>query len=148
MREISCGFIIVNNNKKVLLGKTNSGNYTVFKGKQEKNETFLDTAIRELSEESGIDINILPQLKEYISTEPVFEYHLKNKDVFLFLLEDNLGLLKDFRFKCKSTYGKSEKNLEILGYKWVKIKDMSKHIFPSQKGIKKYLENRYNTKKR
>ena len=144
MREVSCGFIIVNNDKKVLLGKTSRGHYTVFKGKMEKGEILLDTALRELREESGIDLNNIENIWDYVSEDFVFTYRLKNKDVFLFLLEDEEGLLDNVKLKCESTYNhKGKEKLEIEGYKWIKIKNMNKYIFPSQKGIKKFLMEKY-----
>ena len=55
----SGGLLILHDNKMLLLHPTNApwyGTYSIPKGKLEKNETYLEAAIRETEEEVGIKI--------------------------------------------------------------------------------------------
>lgn len=56
--EKSCGAIIFNNKNEVLLIQQNSGNWGFPKGHMEKGETEIQTAIREIKEETNLDIQI------------------------------------------------------------------------------------------
>lgn len=57
IEEKSCGCIILND-KKVLLVHQNKGNWGFPKGHVEDNETEQETAIREVKEETNIDVQI------------------------------------------------------------------------------------------
>lgn len=148
MKDISCGFIIKGKDGKYLLGKADLHEepycYTVFKGKQEESETFMDTAIRELKEESGIDISTDHRLNRNISTNPVFTYSLRHKDVYLYMLYDTEGALNDFNFTCSSFW--SENRPEISGYRWFTLEEMRNNIFPSQRGLVDKLERMEESK--
>lgn len=67
--EKSCGAIIIHkaneNNYKVLLVKNHNGRYWSFpKGHIEKGETEEQTAIREIKEETGLDVEIVESFRE------------------------------------------------------------------------------------
>lgn len=67
--EKSCGAIIIHksgeNNYKVLLVKNHNGRYWSFpKGHVEKGETEEETAIREIKEETGLDVEIVDSFRE------------------------------------------------------------------------------------
>ena len=67
--EKSCGAIIIykanENNHKVLLVKNHNGRYWSFpKGHVEKGETEQQTAIREIKEETGLDVEIVDSFRE------------------------------------------------------------------------------------
>lgn len=56
----SAGLLIIHNNKMLLVHPTNApwyGTYSIPKGKLEKGETYIDAAIRETKEETGIKIS-------------------------------------------------------------------------------------------
>ena len=78
----SCGCIVIENNK-VLLIQQKKGNWGFPKGRVEKNESECETAIREVKEETNIDVIIKDKNKKYIDTY----YSKKNefKEVVLFL---------------------------------------------------------------
>ena len=78
----SCGCIVIENNK-VLLIQQKKGNWGFPKGRVEKNESECETAIREVKEETNIDVIIEDKNKKYIDTY----YSKKNefKEVVLFL---------------------------------------------------------------
>ena len=78
----SCGCIVIENNK-VLLIQQKKGNWGFPKGRVEKNETECETAIREVKEETNIDVIIEDKNKKYIDT-----YYSKKdefKEVVFFL---------------------------------------------------------------
>ena len=55
--EKSCGAVVIDNNK-VLVVKHNAGHISFPKGHVENGETERETAIREVKEETGIDIEV------------------------------------------------------------------------------------------
>lgn len=81
--EKSCGAIIIDGDNKVLLIKQKStGSFGFPKGHVENNETEEQTAIREVKEETGIDIKITSKKRyetSYIHSDII------NKQVIYFL---------------------------------------------------------------
>jgi len=139
---ISSGFVVKGKDGRYLIGRADGHSepycFTVFKGGTEANENLMDTAIRELKEETGIDIANDHRLNRNISTNPIFSYSLRHKDVFLYLLNDIEGVLTDFKFSCSSFW--IDDKPEISEYKWVTLKEMRSMIFPSQRGVVDKLE--------
>ncbi len=68
-KEKSCG-IVVFNNDKILMVKHNRGHYGLPKGHVEDNETEYETAIREVKEETNIDVKIIPGFRKVITYPP------------------------------------------------------------------------------
>lgn len=144
-KEISAGFIIRGKDGRYLLGKAEKHPppyaWSVFKGGQEEGEDLINTAIRELKEETGIDIAADERLNRNISTNYVYSYKLRHKDVYLFLLNDVHGVLDGFKFTCNSFWG--ENNLPEIGdWKWFHIDELEDVIFPSQSGVITHLRGR------
>ena len=63
-KEKSCGCIIIDN-EKVLLIKQTKGHWGFPKGHVEENETEVETAIREVKEETNLDVEIVSD-KRYV----------------------------------------------------------------------------------
>jgi len=143
-RVISSGFVVRSKDGKFLLGKTTKYPkdqcWTVFKGQQERGESLMATAVRELREESGIDILRSMDLQLSHSTSPFFDFSMKGKDVILYLLNDTKGVLDNATFKCASYWGPN-KNPEISEYKWCDLEEMESLVFPSQRGLVAYLRD-------
>jgi 8-oxo-dGTP pyrophosphatase MutT (NUDIX family) len=146
-KVISSGFVIKSRDGRYLLGKADGHHeplcWTIFKGQQEGEETLIDTAIRELKEETGIDIISDHRLNRNISTNPIFTYSLRHKDVYVFLLVDSEGVLNSYPFSCSSYW--EDNKPEISDYRWFSLEDMMAHIFPSQRSLVdklKRMENR------
>ena len=74
LHEKSCGAIVYRNshgNTEILLIKhINSGHWSFPKGHVEGNETEVETAIREIKEETAIDVMIDPTFRETVSYYP------------------------------------------------------------------------------
>lgn len=76
-KEVACGCIIFDKNKKVLLIHQIAGDYWGFpKGHVEEGETELQTALREVKEEVGLDVEIIDPKYRY-----VLNYIIKEKNV-------------------------------------------------------------------
>ena len=74
MHEKSCGAIVYrrhHGNSEILLIKhVNSGHWSFPKGHVEANETEVETALREIKEETGIDVIIDPTFRETVTYFP------------------------------------------------------------------------------
>ncbi len=68
-KEKSCGCVIIDKNL-VLLVKHNAGHWDFPKGHVEYNETEEQTAIREVKEETNIDVEIIPGYRYSIHYSP------------------------------------------------------------------------------
>ncbi len=69
-KEVSCGCIIVKDRKVVLVQSGKYGHWSFPKGHMEAGETELETAIREVKEETNIDVKIISDKKYTISYMP------------------------------------------------------------------------------
>lgn len=69
-QEKSCGAIVINKNNKILLVHHNAGHWDFPKGHIENEETEEQTAIREVKEETNIDIIINNKYRYTTSYSP------------------------------------------------------------------------------
>ena len=70
MKEKSCGAIVYkkdNNEVLFLLVHQNNGHYSFPKGHTEKNETELETALREIKEETNLEVEIDDNFRHQIT---------------------------------------------------------------------------------
>ena len=84
-QEKSCGCIIINDKKEVLLVHHTKGHWDFPKGHIEPGETEIQTAIREVKEETNIDVEVNEKYRyvtEYSSKEDVM------KEVVFFLAKN------------------------------------------------------------
>lgn len=127
-KEKSCGCIVIHKGK-VLLVKHNKGHWDFPKGHVEEGETEEQTAIREVKEETNVNVQILSDKKykiNYIITEKNVD-----KDVIFFLAEPlNLNQKPQLEEVSVSEWKKIEDALEIITYE--RSKDLLK------KAIKDY----------
>ena len=120
-REKSCGAIIINDDN-VLLIKQENGDWGFPKGHAKVGESEIETAKREVLEESGLEI-IIENDKKYITN-----YYPKAnvyKEVIFFIA----------KMKNKDDEVKVD-NYEVIDYEWVnytKVKD--KLVFPNAKKL-------------
>ena len=84
IKEKSCGAVIFNEDMtKVLLIKHNRGHISFPKGHQENNETDKETALREVKEETGINIEIISEKSFHVSYSPNKDKNYK--DVYYYI---------------------------------------------------------------
>lgn len=122
MKIVSAGTVILVGGRQVLLGHvTNSGNkWDLPKGKIDKGEIPIDSAIRECNEEFGLRVSKLDMV-----SLGHFQYRI-NKDLILYfttLDSINIGSLS-----CSSFVGGDKTFPEIDGYKLVDINDLPNHF--------------------
>ena len=75
IEENCCGCIIIENEKVLLIQQT-KGHWGFPKGHMEKNETEIETAIREVKEETNLDVNIYPNKRytmEYVTDKGILK---------------------------------------------------------------------------
>ena len=124
-KEKSCGCIIVDNNQ-VLLVKHNGGHWGFPKGHVEKNETEEQTAIREVKEETNLDVEIINNkryVEEYITNKG------REKEVVYFIAKKIGGEIK-----------KQEE--EIQEIKWFNIEEAIEMI--TYEGSRKIFKEAIN----
>lgn len=98
IEEKSCGCIIIEK-EKVLLIESNRGNWGFPKGHVEKNETEIETATREVKEETNLDVKIYEEKRlavEYITDKG------KHKQSVYFLADMVGGILKPQESEVKN----------------------------------------------
>ena len=111
MKEKCCGCIIIDNNK-VLLVQQNQEFWGFPKGHVEGDETEEETALREVKEETNLDVKILGNKKykiEYVTDKG------NPKEVIFFLASP---LNKDIK----------KQDAEIKNIKWLRFEDALKTI--------------------
>ena len=69
-KEKSCGIVVFNDKDEVLMVKHNKGHWGMPKGHVEDGETEMDTAIREVFEETNIKANIIDGFREIDTYSP------------------------------------------------------------------------------
>lgn len=110
--EKSCGCIVLNNANQVLLIHHNAGHWDFPKGHVEEGETEIQTAIREVKEETGIDVQVNEKYRyttKYSPKEDVI------KEV-VFFLATNINDNKKAQLE------------EVSEVKWFKFEDALKTI--------------------
>lgn len=119
MYEKSCGFVVyrvVQDKREYLIIRASNGEYGFPKGHIENNETEYETAIRELKEETNIEVQIVDGFREQI------EYPLINKKNVMKQSVYFLGKWLDSNIVCQETevseamFVSIEKALELLPF--------------------------------
>lgn len=109
-KEKSCGAVIykyIDNELFILLLKHNLGHWSFAKGHVEDSETEQETAIREIKEETNLDVTINSDFRYVITYSP---YEGVIKDVVYFLATTNSDNIK-------------AQQSEISEIKWFKYED-------------------------
>ena len=130
-REKSCGCIILNDKNEVLLVHHNKGHWDFPKGHVEEGETEVQTAIREVKEETNIDVEVNENYRyttEYSPKENVM------KEVVYFL--------------AKNISNNEEAQLEeVSEVKWIKLEEaLEKITYNTSKEILNKLKEDLNKK--
>jgi predicted NUDIX family NTP pyrophosphohydrolase len=137
--EITCGIFIINaDNKMLLVHPTNSSEtvWSIPKGRMDEGETEINTAYREVKEETNIDLlqyggNLIPLGKA--------KYRKRSKTLCAFALEYN-GYFHE-QLKCHTWVNGIFP--EVDKYKWVTFREAFSLIHETQQILlQKYLKNR------
>ena len=113
-KEKSCGCIVMHKDK-VLLVKHNKGHWDFPKGHVEDGETEKQTAIREVKEETNVNVQILSD-KKYQTNYIIKDKNI-DKDVIFFLAKPlNLNQKPQLEEVSISEWKKFEDALEVITY--------------------------------
>ena len=113
-KEKSCGAIIYNNSNEVLVVKHTAGHWDFPKGHMEIGENEYQTAIREVKEETNIDIDIYKENRYTINYSPKENV---DKTVVFFLARSKTNDLKKQECEIASIgWFKYDDALNILTY--------------------------------
>lgn len=113
-KEKSCGCIVMHKDK-VLLVKHNKGHWDFPKGHVEDGETEKQTAIREVKEETNVNVQILSD-KKYQTNYIIKDKNI-DKDVIFFLAKPlNLNQKPQLEEVSVSEWKKIEDALEVITY--------------------------------
>lgn len=127
--DISCG-IIITDTKKVLLGHTTYRNFwDIPKGHVEGNENYLECCLRELKEETGLDLSGFEDKIEELGT---FKYSkIKNLHLYKIIIDDFNKLPTLDTYKCTTYFEEKGKQLPELDYfAYVDLEDIYKYTNP------------------
>ena len=120
IQEISFGAVIFYNNKYLLIKHAVGSHWDFPKGHQEKNETPEQTALREIKEETGLTVKLIPNFSKTIS----------------YLSEPNVK--KSVTFFLATTKESSVKicQKEIIDYVWLPYTEaLVKLTYPQAKEV-------------
>lgn len=131
MKQLSIGVLITFRGLILLGHSTNNKHWDIFKGKSESGESKIQTALRELKEESGL------QLQDDSLVEIGHTSYSPTKDLFLFKHESTVKYDTNLLF-CESTV--NDEFPEMDNYIWVKIEDVNLFCTPN---LTKVIRNIY-----
>ena len=131
--ENSCGAIVFNENtEKILLVKMHNGNWGFPKGHIENNETKEETAVREVHEETNVNIKIIPNFEREIKYIPN-EKTIKKVTIFAGITQDEDVKIDTFEIEAFQwcTY---EEALKLVTYKLQKdVLEKARKVFVKSK---------------
>ena len=131
--ETSCGLVLVNYDMLLVL-QYPQGHWDFVKGHVEQDESFEDTALRELAEETGIDTaTLIPNFQRRTQYEFTHKGEIIHKEVHWFLAETDEMIVK--------------LSNEHIGFLWLSWNDaMQQLTFDNSKSVlaaaKEHYENR------
>lgn len=139
----TCGVFVINPNKEILIcHPTNHPPevWSIPKGQMEENESEVKAAIRELKEETGIDLMKVSGTSVLIGDS---KYHHGKKQLFAFAYF--LNQMYTDKLRCSSMVDMGDPNApfpELDDFKWVKYDEAMKKLHYTQQELLKKLEGR------
>ena len=128
-KEKSCGAIIVKNGKVLLIHQTNDV-WCFPKGHVENGETEVETAIREVKEETNLDVEI-DVSKRYSINYLVKENVPKETVYFLAKPIGNINIIKQEKEINEAYFENIDKVMDVISYD--NLKDMWKKVLEDNK---------------
>lgn len=110
IKEKSCGAVVYKKEEEkiyILIEEMKAGHYSIPKGHVENNETEIETALREIKEETNLEVNLDSNFREVVSYSP---YEGCIKDVVFFVAE-------------AKTFDMKEQLIEVTSLKWLEPVD-------------------------
>ena len=131
--ETSCGLVLVNYDMLLVL-QYPQGHWDFVKGHVEQDESFEDTALRELAEETGIDTaTLIPNFQRRTQYEITHKGELIHKEVHWFLAETDEMIVK--------------LSNEHIGFLWLSWNDaMQQLTFDNSKNVLAAAKEHYESR--
>lgn len=104
--DTTCGLFLINNKNEIVLGHPSNSPYyfwSIPKGLVEKDESFLDAALRETFEETNIKLDINSNKIKRILEFDIIRYKKTKKQLksYVIIIDDDFS---DIDLKCTSTF--------------------------------------------
>ncbi len=131
--ETSCGLVLVNYDMLLVL-QYPQGHWDFVKGHVEQDESFEDTALRELAEETGIDTaTLIPNFQRRTQYEFTHKGEIIHKQVHWFLAETDEMIVK--------------LSNEHIGFLWLSWNDaMQQLTFDNSKSVLAAAKEHYESR--
>jgi len=119
-KEKSAGGIVINKNKQILVVNQQGTSWSLPKGHIRNNESKLETAEREIYEESGLtDLKLIEELGEYqrykINNNGIGEDKTILKIIYMFLFSSDKKFLKPIDHKItEAKWASKEEAVDLL----------------------------------
>lgn len=120
MKKESAGGIIINKLGEVLIVLNDTGSWQFPKGTVEKGERYLDTALREIKEETGLsDLELIKKLPKYTRL----------------LVDKDKKVMRDIHYFLFRTLKRDVKSMtEVKGIKWLPLNKVKEKLtYPKDK---------------
>jgi len=134
--EKSCGAIVYKKEKKeifILLVQMNRGHWSFPKGHMKRSETEEQTSLREIKEETNLEVDIVEGFKQTVSylsdtdtMKEVIYFLAKPKSEILHRQETEIKSISWFKFENAIDRLSHEKDKEILKQALLRISDFQK----------------------
>ena len=158
-KEKSCGAVvykIINNQIFFLIEKMQRGHFSIPKGHVENNETEIETALREIKEETNLDVILDTTFKEVVTYSP-FENVIKDVVFFIGKVSSETVINQEievseiyfypFDKAYKTLTFEMDKNTLLKAYLHILLKNMNKVILIGSPGSgKSYLTSHLKDK--
>jgi len=132
LKELCVGLVLTDGVRFLGVRPTGQTFYDMPKGMQDRGETLRDTVVREVEEETGLDIS---RYRSTLSDQGRFKYRM-TKDLHVFLLQLP-QLPPTSSMRCTSTFEMYGRRIpEVNGYKYFDWNDLSMFI-PKMQSILK-----------
>lgn len=136
--QTTCGAAVITSDFMVLVGRaTNSNNWSIPKGLNEEGEELVETALRELKEETGL---IFTQENLKYCGNRIYKNNKKQLEMF-YIIVDKIDVKE---IKCESYFDYKGKMLpELCEFRLIKLNDLdSINIHETQKFLLTKLANK------
>lgn len=142
-REITCGIFLIDSRNKCLITHptgSNSSSWSIPKGKLEPGETELDAAVRELKEETSIDLTEYGLFITQVRRLPEVPYGKRNKTLIPFVIWMSITM-EGVSLCCESLV--DDDFPEIDEFKWVDYRESVNILHPTQAAVVQHIESFY-----
>lgn len=143
LMETTCGIFLIDNRDQCLIVHPTGHqkhSWSLPKGRLELGEDYLETAIRELFEETGIN---LPEYASYITMIrrlPSVKYTTRPKTLVPFVIWLSISM-QNVHLYC-DIQG-DDRFPENDDFKWVGLRQLFRFIHPTQKSVIQHVQSHY-----